>query len=53
MNPKISYLLDDNKRLDVFYQFQQQDNLINDKEYFLLEHISIIKISVSTKSLLI
>jgi hypothetical protein len=33
MNPKISYLLDDNKRFDVFYQFQQQDNLINDKEY--------------------
>ena len=33
INPKISYLLDDNKRFDVFYQFQQKENLINDNEY--------------------
>jgi len=33
MNPKISYLLDDNKRFDVFYQFQQKENLINDNEH--------------------
>jgi hypothetical protein len=32
INPKISYLLDDNKRFDVFYQFQQKENLINEKE---------------------
>ena len=30
--PKISYLLDDNKRFDVFYQFQNLDNLIRAKE---------------------
>lgn len=33
MHPKISYLLDDNKRFDIFYQFQQKDNLINDNEH--------------------
>jgi hypothetical protein len=33
INPKISYLLDDNKRFDVFYQFKQKENLINDNEY--------------------
>lgn len=32
LNPKISYLQDDNKRFDIFYQFQTKDNLIRAKE---------------------
>ena len=32
INPKVSYLLDDNKRFDLFYQFQKKDNLIQDQE---------------------
>ena len=32
LHPKISYLLDDNKRFDLYYQFQTKDNLIRAKE---------------------
>ena len=30
LNPKLSYLLDDNKRFDVYYQYQIKDNSIGD-----------------------
>ena len=30
LNPKLSYLLDDNKRFDVFYQYQKKNNSIGD-----------------------
>jgi len=30
--PKLSYILDDNKRFDVFYQFQKKDNQIQNQE---------------------
>ena len=30
--PKVSYLLDDNKRFDLFYQYQNKDNSIQGKE---------------------
>ena len=30
--PKLSYLLDDNKRFDVFYQFQKKNNQIQNQE---------------------
>jgi hypothetical protein len=32
LNPKLSYLLDDNKRFDVYYQYQKKDNSIGDLE---------------------
>ena len=32
INPKLSYLLDDNKRFDVFYQYQKKNNSIGDSE---------------------
>ncbi len=32
LNPKLSYLLDDNKRFDVYYQYQIKDNSIGDLE---------------------
>ena len=32
LNPKLSYLLDDNKRFDVYYQYQKKDNVIGDLE---------------------
>ena len=32
MAPKLSYLLDDNKRFDVFYQFQKKNNQIQNQE---------------------
>ena len=32
LNPKVSYLLDDNKRFDVYYQYQNQKNSIGDME---------------------
>ena len=32
LNPKLSYLLDDNKRFDVFYQYQKKDNSIGEME---------------------
>jgi len=32
LNPKLSYLLDDNKRFDVFYQYQKKNNSIGDME---------------------
>ena len=35
INPKLSYLLDDNKRFDVFYQYQKKNNLIGDSEQLI------------------
>ncbi len=35
INPKLSYLLDDNKRFDVFYQYQKKNNLIADSEQLI------------------
>ena len=32
LNPKLSYLLDDNKRFDVYYQYQNKNNSIGDLE---------------------
>jgi len=32
LSPKLSYLLDDNKRFDVFYQYQKKNNSIGDME---------------------
>ena len=32
INPKLSYLLDDNKRFDLFYQFEKKDNIIQNRE---------------------
>ena len=32
LNPKLSYLLDDNKRFDVYYQYQIKDNSTGDLE---------------------
>ena len=32
LNPKVSYLLDDNKRFDVYYQYQNKKNSIGDME---------------------
>ena len=37
LSPKISYLLDDNKRFDVFYQHQKKDNSIGDFEQLVQE----------------
>ena len=37
LSPKISYLLDDNKRFDVFYQHQKKDNSIGDFEQLIQE----------------
>ncbi len=42
LNPKLSYLLDDNKRFDVYYQYQKKDNVIGD-----LEHLKQEKYGVS------
>ncbi len=35
INPKLSYLLNDNTRFDVFYQFSNQENTIGEKETLL------------------
>ena len=35
LNPKLSYLLDDNKRFDVYYQYQNKDNSIGDLEQLI------------------
>lgn len=35
LNPKLSYLLDDNKRFDVFYQYQKKNNSIGDSEQLI------------------
>ena len=35
INPKLSYLLDDNKRFDVFYQYQKKNNSIGDSEQLI------------------
>ena len=32
INPKLSYLLDNNKRFDLFYQFEKKDNIIQNGE---------------------
>tara|TARA_B100000768_G_scaffold66829_1_gene64254 strand:- start:192 stop:3626 length:3435 start_codon:yes stop_codon:yes gene_type:complete len=32
LSPKVSYLLDDNKRFDIFYQFQKKNNSIGNLE---------------------
>ena len=37
LNPKLSYLLDDNKRFDVYYQHQKKDNAIGDLEQLTQE----------------
>jgi len=37
LNPKLSYLLDDNKRFDVYYQYQKKDNVIRDLEQLTQE----------------
>ena len=37
LNPKLSYLLDDNKRFDVYYQHQKKDNSIGDLEQLTQE----------------
>ena len=37
LNPKLSYLLDDNKRFDVYYQYQKKDNSIGDLEQLTQE----------------
>lgn len=37
LNPKLSYLLDDNKRFDVYYQYQKKDNAIGDLEQLAQE----------------
>ena len=37
LNPKLSYLLDDNKRFDVYYQYQKKDNIIGDLEQLTQE----------------
>ena len=37
LNPKVSYLLDDNKRLDVYYQYQNKKNSIGDMEQLTQE----------------
>ena len=37
LNPKLSYLLDDNKRFDVYYQYQKKDNTIGDLEQLTQE----------------
>ena len=37
LNPKISYLLDDNKRFDVYYQYQKKDNAIGNLEQLTQE----------------
>ncbi len=37
LSPKISYLLNDNKRFDVFYQYQIKNNSIGDSEQ-LIQH---------------
>ena len=37
LNPKVSYLLDDNKRFDVYYQYQNKKNSIGDMEQLTQE----------------
>ena len=37
LNPKLSYLLDDNKRFDVYYQYQKKANVIGDLEQLTQE----------------
>ena len=37
LNPKLSYLLDDNKRFDVYYQHQKKDNSIGGLEQLTQE----------------
>mgnify|MGYP006076070243 FL=1 len=37
LSPKISYLLDQNKRFDVFYQYQKKDNSIGSLEQLVQE----------------
>lgn len=37
LNPKLSYLLDDNKRFDVYYQYQNKNNSIGDLEQLTQE----------------
>ena len=41
LNPKISYLLDDNKRFDLFYHNQKKDNSIGEKEQLVQEKYGI------------
>ena len=37
LNPKVSYLLDDNKRFDIYYQYQNKNNSIGDMEQLTQE----------------
>jgi hypothetical protein len=37
LSPKISYLLDQNKRFDVFYQYQKKDNSVGSLEQLVQE----------------
>lgn len=50
LHPKISYLLDDNKRFDLFYQFQTKDNLIRSKEQLKQHKLGVSALMTQTQN---